>query len=191
MPADSSFEIYKSRVQSIQHKLALELGSFIPAAVLIPFYEKNGEPFLLFAKRTQTVRHHKGQISFPGGAYELTDPDLRHTALRETEEEIGLDQSCVEILAELDDMFTPTRFRVTPFVGVIPYPYSFKINPHETAELIEVPLRHLLLESHHRTGYRMYQSHIYEIHYYDFGEHTIWGVTGQILNDLLKKIQQP
>lgn len=189
MPSDSSFEIYQSRIRSIRHKASLELGSFVPAAVLIPFYEKNSEPFLLFAKRTQTVRHHKGQISFPGGAYEPNDPDLRHTALRETEEEIGLDQSHVNILAELDDMFTPTCFRVTPFVGTIPYPYSFKINPHETAELIEVPLRHLLIESNHRIGYRMFQNRIYEIHYYDYSEHIIWGVTGQILNDLLKKIQ--
>lgn len=192
MAETGSLENYKLRIRSIykQHdKRRIELGSLIPASVLIPFFEKNGQVHILFAKRTQNVRHHKGQISFPGGAFDPQDKDLLQTALRETEEEVGLKKEDVEIVAELDDMFTPTNFRVTPFAGFIPYPYAFKLNPHETAELIEIPLSHLLNERHHRLGYRRLFNKTVEVHYYDYKEHTVWGVTGLILFELLEKIK--
>ncbi len=170
-------------------KRHLELGSQVPASVLVPFFEKNREVHILFAKRTETVRFHKGQISFPGGALDPEDKDLMAAALRETEEEIGIKVTDVDIIAELDDMVTPTNFRVTPFVGIIPYPYEARLNPHETAEIIEIPLSHLMNEQYHRRGYRRFMNRTYEIHYYDFEEHTVWGVTGFILFELLEKLR--
>src|SRR5262245_56549999 len=90
-----------------------------PAAVLVPFLEKEGETYLLFTRRTESVRDHKGQISFPGGARDPGDPSLRETALRETEEEIGVPRHAVEVLGELDDYVTVTNYMITPYVGII------------------------------------------------------------------------
>ncbi|MBL7994584.1 CoA pyrophosphatase [bacterium] len=188
----NNLDVCRNLIRSIydkHDKRRIETGSQIPASVLIPFFEKDGQTFILFAKRTQTVRHHKGQISFPGGALDGIDKDLLHAALRETEEEIGIKKDNVDVIAELDDMVTPTNFHVTPFVGIIPYPYEFNLNPHETAELIEIPLSHLLNNQYHRLGYRRFLNRTYEIHYYDYKEHTVWGVTGLILFELLEKLR--
>ena len=129
-------------------------------------YEKHESIHILFTKRTESVKHHKGQISFPGGAADEGDDELSVTALRETQEEVGIQTRHVEIIAELDDMITPTGFRVTPFVGCFSYPYDFSINPGEIAELIEVPLQHLLDPANYRTGTREFRGKTYEIHYY-------------------------
>ncbi len=190
MPHD--LKTYRACILDIHarvQKQKLELGELTPASVLVPLFEKNGEAHLLFVKRTLTVRHHKGQVSFPGGARDVSDRLPVDTALRETHEEIGVRPVDVDVLTELDDMITPTQFRVTPFVGIIPYPYDFFINPLETAELIEVPMRHLLNEAHHRLGYRRFQDRIYEVHYFDYDRHVIWGVTGNILVGLLNRIR--
>ena len=192
MPDINNLAECKSLIRTIyeQHnKRRIELGSQTPAAVLVPLFEKNRQVNILFAKRTQTVRHHKGQISFPGGALDPGDRDLSRAALRETEEEIGIRQESVEIIAELDDMFTPTNFRVTPFAGIIPYPYTYELNPYETEEIIEIPLMHLLDNRHHRLGYRRFMNRTIEVHYYDYKDHTVWGVTGHILYELLEKIR--
>jgi 8-oxo-dGTP pyrophosphatase MutT (NUDIX family) len=186
------FDQLIARIEAIgrQHpKRALPLESFTAAAVLIPVFLKNGEPHLLFTKRTSTVRHHKGQISFPGGAMDPGDGSLAATALRETHEEIGVKPADVKLLAELDDMITPTLYRVTPFVGIIPYPYGFEINADETEELIEVPWTHLNDPTHHRVGTKTFANRTYEIHYYDYQHHTIWGVTGHIVRGLLEKLK--
>ena len=117
----------------------------ISAAVLVPLFYKEDEYNLLLTERTDTVRDHKGQISFPGGARELADLTLLDTALRESKEEIGLDAGAVEVLGELDETLTlHTNYLVSPFVGVIPWPYQFKIDPKEVKQIIEVPLPALL-----------------------------------------------
>lgn len=185
------FDEFITRIETIGRRHAkhtLPLESFTAAAVLVPVFVKEGEPHLLFTKRTSTVRHHKGQISFPGGAMDPDDGSLAATALRETHEEIGVDPAHVRLLAELDDMVTPTLFRVTPFVGTIPYPYGFQINADETDELIEVPWSHLSDPSHHRVGTKTFAGRTYEVHYYDYLHHTIWGVTGHIVRGMLMKM---
>jgi 8-oxo-dGTP pyrophosphatase MutT (NUDIX family) len=107
------------------------------SAVLVPIFMKSGQYHLLFIQRTERVKEHKGQISFPGGAYEKADELLLNTALREAEEEIGLAPGDVEVLGELDDMLTvATNYVISPFVGLIPYPYKFKLDNWETEELI-------------------------------------------------------
>lgn len=170
-------------------KRILPAGQNTQAAVLIPLFLKEKKIHVLFTKRTETVRTHKGQIAFPGGARDAEDNDLQYTALRETEEEIGIPGNTVEILAETSPMVTPTQFHVTPFIGIVPYPFDWKINPYETESIIEIPLSHLLDERHHRKGFRMWQDRTYEIHYFDYQEHTVWGVTGFIVYEFLEKLR--
>ena len=93
------------------------------AAVLLPLYRHNGDYGVIFTKRSETVPHHQGQMSFPGGGYEAHDGTLRQTALRECQEEIGLQAAHVRVLGQLDDLLTSnSNYLVRPFVGTIPYP---------------------------------------------------------------------
>ena len=98
------------------------------AAVLVPLLVRDGEWCVLVTRRTQHVGHHKGQMSFPGGACDAADAHLEATALRETYEEIGIPPEAVEVLGLLDDLPTITDFVITPFVGVIPYPFPYRLN---------------------------------------------------------------
>ena len=111
------------QVLSRRHKRRIVDPSLVRAAVLVPIYEKQGQYHLLFTKRTREVKEHKGQISFPGGAYQEEDKTLANTALRECAEEIGLMAGDVEMLGELDDFVTQvSSYIISPFVAVIPLP---------------------------------------------------------------------
>lgn len=155
------------------------------AAVLIPLLFDGDEWCVLVTQRTQTVVHHKGQISFPGGACEPDDESLLATALRETYEEIGVPSDAVEVLGALDDYGTITDFVVTPFVGVIPHPFAYHLNHGEVAAAIEVPLSFLGDPTNLRTEQREHKGRIYSVLFWDFGPHTIWGATAQMLKDFL------
>jgi dephospho-CoA kinase len=159
------------------------------AAVLIPMYHKAGEWYLVLTKRTQTMEYHKGQISFPGGAQHEEDASRKDTALRESWEEIGLDPADVEILGELDDTATyTTRFLVSPFVGAIPYPYGFKANPEEVAEIIFVPLDVLLDKRNFREEMQWIDGQFVSQYFYRYGDKVIWGATARILKQFLEVI---
>ena len=155
--------------------------SGIPAAVLIPIFTRSGEDHILFTKRTETVDAHKGQISFPGGRQEPGE-DLLHTALREAHEEIGLDPNVVEVLGELDQEMTfVTNFVISPFVGHIPYPYSFVINRQEVQLLIEVPVLALLDRKNYREEIETAGDKRYRAYYFHYQNEVIWGATARIL----------
>jgi 8-oxo-dGTP pyrophosphatase MutT (NUDIX family) len=160
----------------------------ICAAVLVPLLLKEGHWHVLVTLRTQHVEHHKGQISFPGGACDRDDVDLEATALRETLEEIGVPQEEVELLGVLDDLATITSFVVTPFVGVIPYPFPYQLNEHEVEAVVEVPLSFLRDPSQLRVERREYQGYSYDVLFWDYGIYTIWGATARILKSLLDLI---
>ncbi len=161
---------------------------FSHAAVLVPLYRKEGECHLLFTKRSDQVKYHKGEISFPGGMVDEEDRELIHTALREAREEIGLKESDVEIIGLLDDIVTVTEFIVTPIVGLFPYPYPFQVSQIEIAELIEVPLSYLLAKDSfsEREIFRMGRSEW--VYAYQYGDHIIWGATARILKQFLDLI---
>ena len=157
-----------------------------PAAVLLLLYEKQGEPHILLTRRTNYVEHHKGETSFPGGAFDAEDTHLLTTALRETHEEIGVHPQDVEVLGRLDDIVTITDFLVSPFVGALHSPdYPFVVNAHEVADLVEVPLRHLMDERNLERTMRPLRDRVVPILTYHYGDHRIWGATARILKGFL------
>ena len=160
------------------------------SAVLVPLFVKDGKYHLLFIQRTDRVRDHKGQISFPGGAYEKEDKDLLTTALREAEEEIGLKRNCVRILGQLDDMATSgTRYIISPFVGLIPYPYDFEVDHFETEEILEIPLAEFLDKNTCEEGSAMIEGKSVASYFYHCqGGKTVWGATARIVKQFAEII---
>ena len=162
-----------------------------PAAVLLPLYRKGDKYYLLFTKRTETMEYHKGQICFPGGAQNKSDSDLKQTALRETYEEIGVHPEDVEILGMLDKMGTLTsNFLVTPFVGIIPHPYKFRINKSEIEELIEIPLSSLAEKESYRGENYVVDGVARVGGIFEYKGKTIWGATARILKQFLELIYE-
>jgi 8-oxo-dGTP pyrophosphatase MutT (NUDIX family) len=161
------------------------------AAVLLPLFKNTTDFRLVFTKRTETVRHHKGQVSFPGGSFEPADGDLLTTALRESYEEIGIRPEHVSILGRLDDLSTvSTSFTISPFVGLIPYPYLFRPDPLEVASIFDAPLSVLADPTVGRRYIRASDDGAtiedYEFH---VDGHVIWGATARIIHHLLSIIR--
>ncbi|MFC2039521.1 NUDIX hydrolase [Chloroflexota bacterium] len=181
----------KKRIKEIlcqrekQHIMATN-APLAPAAVLLPLYHKDNEYHILLTKRTEKVAYHKRQICFPGGARHPEDRSLADTAVRETLEEIGIRPQDVEILGELDDIGTVTsKFLITPFVALIPYPYEFVVNSDEIEELIEVPIPALLHRGCHREEFYAHQGKHCWVCIYQLGDKVIWGATASILKQFL------
>ncbi len=154
------------------------------AAVLIPIVAVP-EPTLIFTKRTDSVGTHKGQISFPGGGLDSDDPSMKVTALRETEEEIGLDPDAVKIVGELDTFPTfVSGYVVTPYVGWLEVEPQLTANPAEVAELLHVPLRDLTNEIRADAGFS-HGERVYPTEAWVWRDNVIWGVTARILRQFL------
>ena len=166
--------------------LSVDDPSLTPAAVLLVLYAKDGEYCVLLNKRSEEVEYHKGEISFPGGARDPEDKDFLDTALRETEEEMGIDRKDVTILGELDEVVTTSRFHVKVFVGSIAYPYKFKPSAMEIAEVLEVPIPSLNDPSNLRIETRWEDGVSVSTRSYAYKEHLIYGVTARILQQFLE-----
>ncbi|MFQ6123978.1 MAG: NUDIX hydrolase [Candidatus Heimdallarchaeota archaeon] len=161
------------------------------AAVLVPLFKKNNIYHLLFIKRTTKVSHHKGQISFPGGAYDDADQTLETTALRETFEEIGVNKDAIEILGGLDDSRTITsNYIISAFVGYFEYSQvNFKFHEFEIEDHFEVPLSVLLLRNNFSEGWYSYEGKLRPVYFYHYKQHVIWGATARILKQFLDLIR--
>ena len=178
------------QILSCREKVCIHDPALTRAAVLIPLFKKNGEYHVLLTRRTEHVGTHKGQISFPGGRQDQGE-ELRSTALREANEEMGIQEKDVRILGELDDLCTvASDFCISPFVGLIPYPYPFKTNPREIAEIIEVPLSVLLDETKFRQELHQRNNQPVWICFYEHEDHTIWGATARILRQLVELLPE-
>ncbi len=172
----------RERVKSYRaHQLECVTG--IRASVMVPLFEKENGLHILLTKRTDRMKVHPGEISFPGGMYEEADADTMKTALRECCEEIGVKTGDVEIVGRLDDMPTLTGFVITPYVGIIPYPYTFKINQKEVANLIYLPFEHLK-KSDLVQEQMEYRGKTETIDCFYYGGERIWGATCRILTKL-------
>ena len=157
----------------------------VPAAVLLPIYFKEGECHILFTRRTDNVKTHKRQISFPGGAHQGGE-SLLDTALRESAEEIGLAPDQVKILGELDDTVTSVSdYIVSPFVGVVPWPYDFQVDGWETDEIIEAPVSSLLDEDSWQHKTEVIDGRKVTAYFYHYRGDVIWGATARILHQFL------
>jgi 8-oxo-dGTP pyrophosphatase MutT (NUDIX family) len=157
------------------------------AAVLVPLLAVDGDPSLLFTRRSNRLPHHQGQVAFPGGRHHPDeDADLVATALREAHEEIGVDPADVRLLGALDDIETvSSRFVITPFVGVVPHPYSFRACPAEVDVIFTVPLRVLRAPGAERREVWDFDGREVPIDSYPVDGHVIWGATQRITRNLL------
>jgi 8-oxo-dGTP pyrophosphatase MutT (NUDIX family) len=170
-------------------RIAFSTDNYRQASVLLPLFLNNGQFGLLFTKRTSTVEYHKGEVSFPGGTVDSVDESWERTAIRETYEEIGVKEDDIEILGQLDDMTTLTsQFIIHPFVGMIPYPYSFSINTGEVERLIEVPLQFFFNPSQPQPHTIKYKGKSLEIPAFIYGDAVIWGATERILENFIALI---
>lgn len=150
----------------------------------------NSSSKILLTKRTETVEHHKGQISFPGGRHEDSDTSLLETALRETEEEVGISRDSIEIIGELNPVFIPpTRFVVAPFIGLVHGNPPVFLNSDESAESIFVPIQHLMEESNTRLETYTYNGLNFQMTTYHYNGHRIWGATARMIHHFLRKLK--
>lgn len=160
-----------------------------PAAVLIPFYEKDQEPHLLLTKRTHILPYHKGQVCFPGGSQKNGEP-LWVTALRETYEELNIFPDEVRILGHLEAVQTRNSgFLVTPFVGVLSKPPTVQPNPFEVAEVLPVPWSFLLNPLHIQEQTVESAGYTLQVPAYTYQTHIIWGLTVYIIQRLIKLLE--
>jgi 8-oxo-dGTP pyrophosphatase MutT (NUDIX family) len=171
-----------------EEAISLEVHGRTDAAVLVPLYLQNDEVHAVFTKRRDDLRRHPGEISFPGGRYDEGEPDLRATALREAEEEIGLPPDAVEILGALQPTPTiATGYAVYPFVGLIEPGRTWIPSAREVAEVLELSLQSLL------DGYarrRLIRRGLpIRTDTYLVGDNLIWGATARILADLFDRIE--
>ena len=167
------------------HRFAQNNSELTSAAVLILLFEKDGQLHILLTKRTNSVEHHKGQVSFPGGTVESIDATIIDTALREAEEEIGLSRKFVEVLGLHNDFITPSGFCITPVIAFLPSMIKFSINTLEVSEVFHVPLSFFLNNKNERVEYRILNGIERFVYHYYYGEHEIWGATAAILHSFL------
>lgn len=159
----------------------------VPAAVLIPLFETDGDVSVILTKRPDTMPSHQGEIAFPGGKHDpAVDKDLRATALREAREEIGLDPDAVEIVARLEGIGTvASRFTITPFVGFLPGRPLLTPDPREVVRVFEVPLSELMADGVFREERWDTWRNDLDIHFYELVDETVWGATARILTGFL------
>jgi 8-oxo-dGTP pyrophosphatase MutT (NUDIX family) len=162
--------------------------SLQPAGVLIPVIERGNSLTVLLTRRSAELKHHAGQISFPGGRMEAHDPDIRATALRETHEEVGIAPDKVAVIGYLEPMPTVTGYAVTPVIGVIERPDALTIDHREVELAFEVPLAFLLDKRNARAGEREFRGRKVAIIEFIYEQHRIWGATAYMLVELREKL---
>lgn len=159
-----------------------------PAAVLVPVIDYQGGAQVLLTRRPENMPSHPGQVAFPGGKVEKSDESIVAAALREAEEEVGLDPSLVDIVGFLDTYQTGTGFRVTPVVGLVKSTYNLKLDPREVEEAFEVPLRFLMTDDNHQKHSRIWQGKNRAYYAMPYGDKFIWGATAGMLKNFYDRV---
>ncbi len=159
-----------------------------PASVFMLFMLKEEKPHILLTKRTEKVKDHKGQISFPGGAYDEEDNSLLATAYRETFEEVGITESQIEYIGRFDDYISISGYRVSTYIGSVRFPVEYDLNEHEIDEHIEVPFALFSNLEYDRVEKYYFDGSDHTVYYYLYQGHEIWGLTARIITDFVMKV---
>ena len=180
----------RNKLIPIQDELPELNSEFSVAAVLILLVKNNDGWNILFTRRTNEVSTHQGEVSFPGGAFEKGDNSYFHTAIRETEEEIGVTSECIHILGRLGIHQTISRFSVYPFVGILTCEPVININKTEVERVFLIPVDWLKDEKNFYLLDHDVYGHIVKnvLHYYDYEKEHLWGLTARITQELLELI---
>ena len=159
-------------------------ATFRAAAVLVPLVQRAPGLTVMLTQRTDDMPSHAGQIAFPGGRRQKEDADDEATALRETEEEVGLSRSFIDVIGQVDRYRTGTGYEITPVVGLVRPGFTIHADPREVADVFEVPLAHFLDEKNHRIDSRVWQGRERRYYAMPYGERYIWGATAGMLKNL-------
>jgi 8-oxo-dGTP pyrophosphatase MutT (NUDIX family) len=184
LKTENDFKILKDEIGNRlrnREKIKVEKNGAVPAAVLMLLLNKNNEAHVFLTKRTNKVKNHKGQVSFPGGAREKDDKSFLDTALRETYEETGIKPSDVEIIGEFDEMISVSDFHVHTFIGSIKYPYKYKISTDEIEKCFEAPLSIFFNKEYYKVEDYYFEGGDRKVYYYLYNGFEIWGMTASIL----------
>ena len=182
MAADTISKILQARTPR-----TLSGGDYTQAAVLVPIQEREDGDYLIFTQRAEGLNHHSGQVAFPGGRVDPVDRGDLEAALRETYEEIGIDPGHVRVLGQLDQTRAAYNFSVTPFVGLIPWPYEFRLNHAETSAVFSVPVSALLQPGCLVTEDRYFDpDRRHPVYHFYYQGWDIWGATARILKQFLE-----
>ncbi len=187
----------RERLESVEHanKLGDALEGYRPtarkASVLVGLFDQDNDTYITFIRRASTLRAHSGEIAFPGGAVDLSDVSPIMTALREAQEEIGLDPSRVEVLGALRPVFTVvSNFFITPVVAYLPEGLgALQLQASEVEEVIILPLQGLADPAIHHTEEWIRDGAPHTVYFYDYGSYRIWGATARMLNALLELLR--
>lgn len=176
------------------HRFNPELRSLIvreglrDAAVLIPVVDRKEGAAVILTRRTEKLRNHSGQVAFPGGSIDPADASPEDAALRETDEEIGLDRSFIEVIGRLPDYASGSGFRVAPVLGVVQPGFLLTLNADEVDDAFEVPLAFLMNGANHGCESREWLGHMRHYYVMPYGNHYIWGLTAGIIRMLYERL---
>jgi 8-oxo-dGTP pyrophosphatase MutT (NUDIX family) len=166
--------------------LAVDITQTRPSAVLAPIYPEGDEAMVVLTRRARTLRAHRGEVSFPGGSREPADADLRHTAVREAHEEVGLDPGTVEIIGELDHLQTiSSSSYIVPFVGELAQRPELVASPDEVEAILYVPLAELLADGVFHEERWAIGAQERPIYFFELDGDVVWGATAAILRNFL------
>ncbi|HMW84008.1 MAG TPA: CoA pyrophosphatase [Pseudomonadales bacterium] len=158
------------------------------SAILMPIVQKADELEIILTWRSAHLRSHAGQVSFPGGRVDESDASREHTALRETEEEIGIPMNRVQVLGRMGDYYTQSGYSITPVVGLIDTPVELRPNPHEVAAIIEAPLHFFLDSAAYRIHQRETDGTVRSFYSVTYGDYFIWGATAAMLVEFYRRL---
>ena len=162
----------------------------VPAAVLFPLVDRPGGMTVLLTQRASQLARHAAQIAFPGGRVDDTDADVAGAALREAQEEIGLEPARVQVFGYLPDHVVISGFRVTPVLGLVTPPFSLELNPHEVAGVFEVPLDHVLDSANHKARLRKVGDEEMLLYDIPWEGQNIWGATAGMLLTFVRMLRE-
>ena len=162
----------------------------VPAAVLVPLVDRPTGMTVLLTQRASQLARHAAQIAFPGGRVDDTDADVASAALREAQEEIGLEPARVQVFGYLPDHVVISGFRVTPVLGLVTPPFSLELNPHEVAGVFEVPLDHVLDSANHKARLRKVGDEEMLLYDIPWQGQNIWGATAGMLLTFVRMLQE-